>query len=75
MYADLDGSVVDEEAIQGVESLASTIQLAEGNGSNTTADTIRAVGKLHTLDRSNGGREVLLGRARMLVYEIHSTDA
>ena len=53
MKSYLDGSVVNEEAVQSVERLARTVKLGKSDGGNTTADAVRAVGKLYSLDGSN----------------------
>ena len=60
MKSYLDGSVVNEEAVQSVERLARTVKLGKSDGGNTTADTSRAVRDFHSLDGTNRGLEVLL---------------
>jgi hypothetical protein len=56
----LDRPVVDEEAIQLLEGLASTVRLVEGHVCDTTALRVGAVGELNSLDRTNGLDEVFL---------------
>lgn len=53
MYSYLDGSAVDEETVQSVESLAGTVEMGEGDSGNTAADASRAIGNLHSLDGTN----------------------
>lgn len=57
---DLNWTVVNEDAVQSIESLASAIELGEGNSGNATADASRTVRNLHSLDGANRGLEVLL---------------
>lgn len=56
----LDRPTVDEETVQLGESLAGAIGVVEGDMSNTTADTARAVGNLSSLNVSDGLLEVFL---------------
>jgi hypothetical protein len=58
--ADLDGTAVDQKTIQGLEGLASTIRLPEGDIGDSSALRVRAIGQLNPLDRTNGLSEVLL---------------
>lgn len=49
----LDGSVVDEEAIELLEGLRSAIGVRKGDSGNTTADTAWAVGQFDPLHMSD----------------------
>ena len=63
-----DGSVVNEEAVQGVEGLARTVKLGKCDSGNTTANTSRTVRDFHSLDGTNRGLEVLLwGECRSVI--------
>jgi hypothetical protein len=58
--AHLDRSVVDKKAVQFLEGLASAVRLVEGHVCDTTALRVGAVGKLNSLDGTNGLDKVLL---------------
>lgn len=66
----LDRLAVNEKTVQGVESLASTIEMGESDSGNTTANASRTVRDLHSLDGANGRLEVLLWWECRLVNEI-----
>lgn len=58
----LDRAVVNEQAVQLLESAASTIWLVEDDVGNATALRVGAVGKLNTLDGANRLDKVFLFR-------------
>jgi hypothetical protein len=66
----LDGAAVDEQAVQLLEGLASTICLAENDRCDTTALRVGAVGQLDPLDRANGLNEVFLSGKSVSEFEV-----
>lgn len=50
MCSYLDRLVVDEQAVEGGESLASTVGMVERDVGDATADTTGSVGDLNLLD-------------------------
>jgi hypothetical protein len=63
--ANLDRSVVNEEAIQLLESLARAVWLVKGDIGDATADGVGAIDEVDSLDGSNGLDEVFLAGKRV----------
>lgn len=57
---DLDGSAVDQQAVEGVVCLGCALRLVEGDGGASATDTLRAIGQLETLDGADRRDEVFL---------------
>jgi hypothetical protein len=58
----LDGLVVDQKTVEGLEGLAGAIGVLEGDVGNATADTAGAVRDLDLLDLADRLLEVFLSR-------------
>ena len=58
----LDRAVINEEAVQRVERLGSSVGMVESDVGDTATNAARAVRNLNLLDLTNGLLEVLLFR-------------
>lgn len=61
----LNGSIIDKQAIQLLESLAGAVNLVESDIGNATADRVGAIYKIDSLDGSNSLDKVFLMRKRV----------
>lgn len=65
----LDRTVIDKEAVEGLEGLASTLRLVENDIGNAARLRVRAVRKFNLLDRAYRLNKVFLGEKKRVVSE------
>ncbi|KAF5128063.1 hypothetical protein E5D57_008997 [Metarhizium anisopliae] len=62
---DLDGPVVNKEAIQLLESFASAVRFVESDIGDAATNRVGAINEVDSLDGSNGLDKIFLARERV----------